>query len=374
MIYIIYDFTGLKITKKKYQQYFRTLLCTAKICEEHSNGNKRFKILPAVTGCDLCINLDKTAQVIPPHSIKSEQPMNDVNAVPDKAEFSRVLTNASAREKCIVCAMGDPHDLFILYDVKYDHVGILFSNHAVSDVVSSFIRTPVMPFESRGSHDRFTAFNPEIGWTLNNDFWSEIWLKEFHEERISNDKSDILVGALRHSMVGLFYDRLGDNEDAVKASSTIAQFKHTAIWPQLENDIRRHFGYLTSFCEGFEHSHCGYLNHQPNQFNQIEAPATSHSSSRELLRKSSPEKDPCVPPKWLTHLYADSVENDGEFPDKKKLHDLLDHMVDYVGSWAGCNDAHSAQQMKDILPLLVRCKIILEKELEYFRASKEKKE
>lgn len=65
--------------------------------------------------------------------------------------------------------------------------------------------------------------------------------------------------------------------------------------------------------------------------------------------------------KWLTqHLYVDGVENDGELPDKKKLHDLLDYMVDYVGSWTGCDDAHSAQQMKDILPLLIRCKLILE--------------
>ena len=84
-------------------------------------------------------------------------------------------------------------------------------------------------------------------------------------------------------------------------------------------------------------------------------------SSYELLRKFSPEKDPCVPPKWLTqHLYVDGVENDGELPDKKKLHDLLDYMVDYVGSWTGCDDAYSAQQMKDILPLLIRCKLILE--------------
>lgn len=362
MIYIIYDFTGLKITKKKYQQYFGTLLCTAKICEAHRNGNKLFKILPAVTGCDLCINPDKTAQVIPPHSIKSE-PANDVNTVPDKVEFSRVLTNSGAREKCIVCAMGDPHDLFILYDVKYDHVTVLFSDYVVSDVVSSFIRAPVMPFERRGSHDRFTAFNPEIGWALNNGFWNVIWLKEFHEERISNDTSDILVGALRHSMVGLFYDRFGDDEDAVKASSAIAQLKHTAIWPQLENDIHCHFGYITSFYEGFEHSHCGYLNHRPNQFNQIEAPATPPSSSRELLRKCSPEKDMCMPPKWLTQqLYVGSVENDGERCDKKKLHDLLDYMVDYVASWSGCDDAYTAQQMKDILPLLARCKIILKRE------------
>lgn len=352
MIYIIYDFTGLKITKKKYQQYFKTLLYTAKICEEHNNGNKLFKILPAVTGCDLCINPDKTAQVMSPHSIKSE-PANDVSVVPDKVEFSRVLTDSGACEKCIVCAIENPHDLFILYDVKYDHITILFSDHAMSDVVSSFIRTPVMPFESRGSHDRFTAFNPKIGWVLNDDFWNDLWLTEFHEERTSNNKFDILIGALRHSMVGLFYDRFGGDEDAVKASSAISQLKHTAIWPQLENDIHRHFGYITTFCEIFE-----------NKFEH-----------NHLLRKCSPAKDKCMPPKWLTqHLYVDSVENDGEFPDKKKLHDLLDYMVDYVGSWAGCGDAHSAQQMKDILPLLVRCKIILEKELEYFRASKEKKE
>jgi len=200
---------------------------------------------------------------------------------------------------------------------------------------------------------------------LNDDFWNDLWLTEFHEERTSNNKFDILIGALRHSMVGLFYDRFGGDEDAVKASSAIAQLKHTAIWPQLENDIHCHFGCITTFCEifenKFEHNHCGYLNPDwPNQFNQIEAPATPHSSSHELLRKCSPAKDMCMPPKWLTHLYVDSVENDGEFPDKKKLHDLLDYMVDYVGSWAGCGDAHSAQQMKDILPLLVHCKIILE--------------
>ena len=354
MIYIIYDFTGLKITKKKYQQYFKTLLYTAKICEEHNNGNKLFKILPAVTGCDLCINPDKTAQVIPPHSIKSE-PANDANIVPDKVEFSRVITNSGACENCIVCAMGDPNDLFILYDVKYDHVTILFSDHAVSDVVSSFIRTPVMPFESRGSHDRFTAFNPEIGWALNNDFWNEIWLEEFHEERISNDKSDILVGALRHSMVGLFYDRLGDDEDAVKTSSIISQSKHTTVWPQLENDIRRHFGYIasiTSFCEGFEHK-------DPKPSSQAK---TKSDQWNELLYRCKPSKDfGGELPKWLTeHLYVDSVENDGELSDKKKLHDLLGYMVDYTASWTECDDAHSAQQMKDILPLLVRCKLILE--------------
>ena len=348
MIYIIYDFTGLKITKKKYQQYFKTLLYTAKVCEAHSDGNKQFKILPIVTSCDLCINPDKTSQVMSPHSVKSE-PANDVNAVPDKVEFSRVLTNASAREKCIVCAIEDPYDLFILYDVKYDHVGILFSDHAMSDVVSSFIRTPVMPFESRGSHDRFTAFNPEIGWALNNDFWNEFWLAEFHEETPSN-KFDILVGALRYSTVGLFYDSLGNDEYAVNASSAIAQLKGTPIWPQLENDIHRHFKCI-ELVAGAEEARDSKL---PSQ--------SKPDSLNDSLRKCSPQKDPCVPPKWLTqHLYVDSVENDGELPDKKKLHDLLDYMVDYVGSWTGCDDAYSAQQMKDMLPLLVRCKNILKK-------------
>ena len=66
-----------------------------------------------------------------------------------------------------------------------------------------------------------------------------------------------------------------------------------------------------------------------------------------------------VIPKWLTELYVDNVKNDGEFPHKKKLYDLLDCMTDYVASWTRCDDAHSAQQMKDILPLLVRCKVIL---------------
>ena len=66
-----------------------------------------------------------------------------------------------------------------------------------------------------------------------------------------------------------------------------------------------------------------------------------------------------VIPKWLTDLYVDNVKNDGEFPHKKKLYDLLDCITDYVASWTRCDDAYSAQQMKDIFPLLVRCKIIL---------------
>ena len=67
-----------------------------------------------------------------------------------------------------------------------------------------------------------------------------------------------------------------------------------------------------------------------------------------------------VQPEWLTHLYVDNVENDGEFPDKKKLYNLLNYTIDYVGSWTRCDDVYSSQQMKDILPLLVRCKNILE--------------
>ena len=53
------------------------------------------------------------------------------------------------------------------------------------------------------------------------------------------------------------------------------------------------------------------------------------------------------------------ITKTGEFPHKKKLYDLLDCIADYVASWTRCDDAHSAQQMKDIFPLLVRCKIIL---------------
>jgi len=347
MIYIIYDFTGLKITKKKYQQYFGTLLYTAKVCEAHSDGNKPFKIRPAVTGCDLCINPDKTAQKIPPLSIE------DVSTVPDKVEFSRVLTDSGTCEKCIVCTVEDEslHDLFILYDVKYDHATILFSDYAVNNVVLSFIRSPAMPFESRGSHDRFIAFNPEIGWALNNGFWNVFWLKEFNEGTPSN-KFDILVGALRYSIVGLFYDSLGNDEDAVMTSNIIAEIKRTnmTLWPQLENDIHRHFG-----CIGLVDTE-EVCDSKPGQ-------AKLPNSSYELLRKCNPAKDMCMPPKWLTqHLYVDSVENDGECCDKKKLHDLLDYMVDYVASWSGCDDAHTAQQMKDILPLLARCKIILKRE------------
>lgn len=130
----------------------------------------------------------------------------------------------------------------------------------------------------------------------------------------------------------------------------IGQTKHMCIWPQLESDIHRHFKHMVS-----------------NTINEEACDSKLPSQSKpdslnDSLRKCSPEKDPCVPPKWLTqHLYVDSVENDGELPDKKKLHDLLDYMVDYVGSWTGCDDAYSAQQMKDMLPLLVRCKNILKK-------------
>lgn len=345
MIYIIYDFTGLKITKKKYQLYFRTLLYTAKICEAHSDGNKPFKIRPAVTGCDLCINPDKTTQKISPLSIE------DVSTVPDKVEFSRVLTDSETCEKCIVCTVEDesPHDLFILYDVKYDHATILFSDYAVNNVVLSFIRSPAMPFENRGSHDRFIAFNPEIGWALNNGFWNVFWLKEFNEGTPSN-KFDTLVGALRYSIVGLFYDSLGNDEDAVITSNIITEIKRTnmTLWPQLENDIHRHFG-----CIGLVDTEEACDSNLPSQ--------SKPDPWNELIYRCNPSKDfGGELPKWLTHLYVDSVENDGEFPDKKKLHDLLDYMVDYVGSWSGCDNAHYAQQMKDMLPLLVRCKIILE--------------
>lgn len=356
MIYIIYDFTGLKITKKKYQQYFKTLLYTAKVCEAHSDGNKLFKIRPTVTGCDLCIKSEiaQTSQEMSPHSIEG------VSVVPDKVEFSRVLTDSGVCDKCIVCTVEDkdPHDLFILYDVKYDHATILFSDFTVNNVVSSFIQTSVMPFESRGSCDRFISFNPEIGWTMNDCFWNEFWLKEFHVERASRDKFDTLIGALRYSIVGLFYDSLGNDEYAVKASNIITETKRVnmAIWPQLENDIHRHFGCIELVGEDEQvvHGHCGYLDPEFSGLRQKTDPQDN------LLRKCSPQKDPCVPPKWLTHFYVDGVENDGEIPAKKKLHDLLDYMVDYVGSWTGCDDAYSAQQMKDILPLLVRCKIILE--------------
>ena len=212
-----------------------------------------------------------------------------------------------------------------------------------------------MPFEDRGSYDRFIAFNPEIScWALNTGFWNVFWLKEFHEGTPSN-KFDILVGVLRYSIVGLFYDSLGNDEYAVKASSVIIETKRVnmTIWPQLENDIHRHFGCIDELVDTEEACNS-------------KLPSQSKPDSRDdLLRKCSPQKDPCAPPRWLTqHLYVDSVENDGERPDKKKLHDLLDYMVDYVASWTGCDNAHYAQQMKDMLPLLVRCKIILEKEKE----------
>ena len=358
MIYIIYDFTGLKITKKKYQQYFKTLLYTAKVCEAHSDGNKLFKIRPTVTDCDLCIKSDKiaqTSQEMSPHSIEG------VSVVPDKVEFSRVLTDSGVCDKCIVCTVEDkdPHDLFILYDVKYDHATILFSDFTVNNVVSSFIQTSVMPFESRGSCDRFISFNPEIGWTMNDCFWNEFWLKEFHVERASRDKFDTLIGALRYSIVGLFYDSLGNDEYAVKTSNIITETKRVnmVIWPQLENDIHRHFECIElvgAEDEQVVRGHCGYLDQEFSELRQ------KTDSQDNLPRKCSPQKDPCVPPKWLTHFYVDGAENDGEIPAKKKLHDLLDCMVDYVGSWTGCDDAYSAQQMKDMLPLLVRCKIILE--------------
>lgn len=353
MIYIIYDFTGLKITKKKYQQYFETLLYTAKICELHSN-DKPFKIRPVDR--DFWINLDKMECGVSPHYVDEPEPIDEnvecINAIPDKIEFSRVRTvfGSTLRDydKCIVCAVEDSHELYVFYNVQTDRATVLtnINTYVKEDIVLSFIRTPVAPFESRASHDRFLAFNPEIGWMLNSEFWNEFWLNNFHEER-SCDKG-ILIGALRYSMVGLFYDKLGNDEYVAKTSSIVVQFKHMCIWPQLENDIHRHFKRVVFNTINDEV--------RGSKSGQTKLP----NSSYELLRKCNPAKDMCMPPKWLTHLYVDSVENDGEFPDKKKLHDLLDYMVDYVGSWAGCGDAHSAQQMKDILPLLVRCKIILE--------------
>lgn len=374
MIYLIYDFNGLKITKKKYQQYFETLLYTAKICELHSD-DKPFKIKPVDR--DFCIDLDKMECGVSPHHIDEPEPIDEnmnIYAVPDKMDFSRVRTASGGGstlrnyDKCIVCAVEDSHELYVFYNVQTDRATVLtnINTYVKEDIVLSFIRAPVPPFESRASHDRFLAFNPGIRWMLNDDFWNEFWLNNFHEERLCD--KDILIGALRYSMVGLFYDKLGNDECAVKASPIIGQAKHMCIWPQLENDIQRHFKHVvfnTINDEGFDRK-------DPKPSCQAKAKPDPWN---ELIYRCKPSKDfSGEPPKWLTHLYIDSVENDGEFPDKKKLHDLLDHMVDYVGSWTGCNDAHSAQQMKDILPLLVRCKIILEKELEYFRASKEKKE
>lgn len=358
MIYIVYSFTGLKITKKKYQQYFETLLYTAKICELHSD-DKPFKIQP--TDRDFWISIDKMKCEASLHHTDSKPidgNTNCIGAVPDKIEFSHVHTTFESTprdyDKCIVCTVQDPHELYIFYNIQTDRATILtnINTHVKEDTVLSFIRTPVAPFESRASHDRFLAFNPEIGWALKNEFWNEFWLNNFHEERLCD--SGILIGALRYSMVGLFYDKLGNDEYAVKTSSTIEQFKYMSIWPQLENDIHRHFKRVV-FNTINDEVRSSKLSDQTKLLN----------SSHELLRKCSPEKDPCAPPKWLTqHLYVDSVENDGEIPDKKKLHDLLDYMVDYVGSWTGCDNAHYAQQMKDMLPLLVRCKIILEREKE----------
>lgn len=107
-------------------------------------------------------------------------------------------------------------------------------------------------------------------------------------------------------------------------------------------------------------------NSSPNNSNvynadQIKELLTKYCASDAIITKNILEhpSTATVIPKWLTELYVDNVKNDGEFPHKKKLYDLLDCMADYVASWTRCDDAHSAQQMKDILPLLVRCKVIL---------------
>ena len=381
MIYIIYDFAGLKMTKKKYQQYFKTLLFTAKECESHSDGNKLFKILQP-TGRDLWVDLDKKERVTVTarHSNKQESIDEDVKYVddiPNKMEFLHVHTtfNTDVKgdrmwrnyDKCIVCTMEEDSPYisqkyreYIIYSVKDDRAAVLLSGNVVDNVVLSYILYPRLPLEAHyPTHNRFIMFNPQIGWVLNSDFW----MNEFH--RSSGDNYDIFVGALRLSMGGLFYDKLGDNADTVISSPTIERARDMLIWSSLENDICQHFRYITNFSSKVkeeveeERGHCGYLD--PKWPGQTKLSNSSH----ELLRKCGPQKDPCAPPKWLIqHLYVNSVENDGEIPDKKKLHDLLDYMVDYVASWTECDNAHSAQQMKDILPLLVRCKIILEGERE----------
>lgn len=382
MIYIIYNFTGLKMTKKKYQQYFKTLLCTAKVCELRSDYTP-FKIQP--TNCDFWINLDKMEEcsVSPQHtdSESIDETVKCIDTVPDKIEFSRVHTVFSKYaktddkiwcnyDKCIVCTVeNSPYcsqkqfetnklqQGFILYNVKDDLVINLSNDHVVDNVVSSYILSTVSP-TNHIERNRFAIFSPEVGWALNNEFW----INEFHDKQASDDKYTMLIGALRNSMVGLFYDKFGDNKDAVLSSPVIEQAmsKHMPNEIHLVGDIQRHFECIeiigTKTVEQQGRGHCGYLGSKwPGQTKLL-------NSSRELLRKSSQEKDPCAPPKWLTsHLYINSVENDGELPDIKKLYDLLDYMVDYVASWTDCDIACIAQQMKDMLPLLARCKFILKK-------------
>ena len=133
----------------------------------------------------------------------------------------------------------------------------------------------------------------------------------------------------------------------------------------VKNELDNHFAaHGANINEDFKRGPCGYLNSK-KQFN--DEPYRGHCGylnpdlykNLGMLREKGlikPDTDPVKPPKWLTHLYTDQVENDGELPDKAKICGLLHYMIDYVASWSDCCDAHSSQQMKDMLPLLVRCK------------------
>lgn len=403
MIYVIYDFDKMQLTTEKYKQLIGTLNVSKTFCIES------FYIQPVKMNYN--IHVDKT-------KITCEGSSNDNGCFISTIQVFIDNDSGSGFKstQCVLCTIENPRagkspaeqdscrlpslpDAVIHYGVRHDSMTIFAPtlNERVlsTDIVSQFI--------SRIANDDSVItgdMNFLENFALNADFWQHVF--DIHDA----DRFENLIRALRISMVGLFYDKCGDTPDEVLNCDWFKDlFSAASRKDAVLADIIQHFTQLKNEV-GVDLSHrascgCGFLNEE-SQIGQIcpvcrtacgrtelsdadkkfydgvkkevEQHFAAHggcgymsSKYDEMLKNNDrqrkvcrPDKDPCKPPKWLIKLYSNPIDNDGELPEKVKLHRLLSYMIDYTASWTECCDARSAQQMKDILPLLMRCKLILE--------------
>ena len=394
MVYLIYDFEGLKITNTKYQQFLKTLFFACKESSVHHFGNINFGIRPVNSDYNICVEphsdspldtlITSTTSGSAPEGI-SRLP-DPIHLLPIDMKFStvRIFDGSDLSheyKKCILCTIDEADanfppgfenckikDAIVYYAVGYDvaHINAQYGvNLDCTDVVQKFIL-----HNADIKNDKFRVYNPDVGWSLNSCFW----YNTVFSEPLIYQKFDCLVGFTRLSMVGLYYDKFGkDSDDAWKnMRANVSGLGGDLLGiDNLRADIYNHFACKLSDVDDnqsidddlkkekekveqhFEaHGGCGYMSSKYD-----EKMIKKNDEQRKVCRI---DKDPCKPPKWLTNLYNNPIDNDGELPEKVKLHRLLSYMADYTASWTECCDAHSAQQMKDILPLLMRCKLILE--------------
>ena len=381
MVYLIYNFNGLNVSARKFDQFIATLNIAANDC--NSDGDEVFKFEPILKHT---FNITKTDVTHMIHKNEKENLsrfgfVDIVSTGPFMSDFKS--------PKCIVCTVteSDLPDAIILYTVKNDTLCVcapmMDQCHSYENVVHDYI-------QSIASNNTFCA------WKYDEDLWNDIFKQPTLHDRFHN-----LTHALLVSTTGLYFDARGKTSDGTLEDSDIAAFKDMPHYNELISIIVRHFSCIDAINSDRYSCDCGNLNSRlyvgavcpkcntvchrikagemtvvfdKAVEKEVEQHFTVHggcgymsSKYDEMIKDNDrqrkvcrPDKDPCKPPKWLIRLYSNPIDNDGELPEKVKLHRLLSYMADYTASWTECCDAHSAQQMKDILPLLMRCKLILE--------------